>query len=126
MLVARRGGRMPCLAASRALVHIRAPMTTAHPAPSSIPRAPATRERRTPLALSRLLLVLLVFIPLALAAEWLHWGGLVVFIFSGLAIVPLAGLMGESTERLASRLGAGVGALLNATFGNAAELIIAL
>ena len=44
----------------------------------------------------------------------------------GLAIVPLAGLMGEATEQLAERLGPGVGGLLNATFGNAAELIIAL
>jgi Ca2+:H+ antiporter len=43
-----------------------------------------------------------------------------------MAIVPLAGLMGEATEKLAARLGAGVGGLLNATFGNAAELIIAM
>lgn len=43
-----------------------------------------------------------------------------------LAIIPLAGFMGEATERLAERLGPGIGGLLNATFGNAAELIIAL
>jgi Ca2+:H+ antiporter len=49
-----------------------------------------------------------------------------VFAASGLAIVPLAGLMGRATESLATILGAGVGGLLNATFGNAAELIIAL
>ena len=48
------------------------------------------------------------------------------FVGSGLAIIPLAGLMGEATEQLAERLGPGVGGLLNATFGNAAELIIAL
>jgi Ca2+:H+ antiporter len=70
--------------------------------------------------------LLLVFIPLALLAEWLHWGALAIFAFACLAIIPLAGLMGSATERLASRLGAGVGGLLNATFGNAAELIIAL
>ena len=70
--------------------------------------------------------ILLVFIPLALMAEWLHWGALAIFAFACLAIIPLAGLMGSATERLASRLGAGVGGLLNATFGNAAELIIAL
>ena len=46
--------------------------------------------------------------------------------FAALAIVPLAGLMGGATERIADRLGAGIGGLLNATFGNAAELIIAL
>ena len=48
------------------------------------------------------------------------------FVCSSLAIIPLAGLMGEATEQLAERLGPGVGGLLNATFGNAAELIIAL
>ena len=69
---------------------------------------------------------LFVFAILAPLAELLHWGPLPVFIFSALAIVPLAGQMGEATEKLASRLGAGVGGLLNATFGNAAELIIAL
>ena len=81
---------------------------------------------RAPFEPGRLLMVLLVFVPLAAIAEWRHWSGLVVFTFACLAIVPLAGLMGESTERLASRLGAGVGGLLNATFGNAAELIIAI
>ncbi len=48
------------------------------------------------------------------------------FICSCLAIIPLAGWMGRATEHLAETLGQGVGALLNATFGNAAELIIAL
>ena len=52
--------------------------------------------------------------------------GSYVFITSALAIVPLAGWMGRATEQLAERLGEGVGGLLNATFGNAAELIIAL
>ena len=74
----------------------------------------------------RWLLLMLVFVPLAPLAGWLHWGGMPVFVFAALAIVPLAGLMGESTEALARRLGAGVGGLLNATFGNAAELVIAL
>jgi Ca2+:H+ antiporter len=49
-----------------------------------------------------------------------------VFLAAALAIVPLAGLMGQATENLAETLGAGLGGLLNATFGNAAELIIAL
>ena len=48
------------------------------------------------------------------------------FVLSGLAIIPLAGLMGGATEWLASRFGAGAGGLLNATFGNAAELIISI
>ena len=90
--------------------------------------APAMAARgRLPLpAPERLLLVLLLFVPLAALADWLDWGAVTVFGFAGLAIIPLAGLMGSATERLAARLGAGVGGLLNATFGNAAELIIAL
>src|SRR5438093_12530637 len=87
-------------------------------------RAPA--RRRLPLDPSRPLMALLVFVPLAAVAEASHWGALLVFAFACLAILPLAGLLGEATERLAARLGAGVGALLNATFGNAAELIIAI
>jgi Ca2+:H+ antiporter len=69
---------------------------------------------------------LLVFVPVAAVAEQLEWGGTVVFACAALAIVPLAGLMGRATEAIAGRLGAGVGGLLNATFGNAAELIIAI
>jgi Ca2+:H+ antiporter len=49
-----------------------------------------------------------------------------VFAFACAAIIPLAGMMGNATERIAAKLGAGIGGLLNATFGNAAELIIAL
>jgi Ca2+:H+ antiporter len=84
--------------------------------------------RRLPavFAPEHILKLLLVFVPLAVLAEWLHWGGITVFVCACVAIIPLAGLMGEATERLAARLGAGIGGLLNATFGNAAELIIAL
>jgi Ca2+:H+ antiporter len=69
---------------------------------------------------------LLLALPLALVMRW--WGGnpVSVFLASAVAIVPLAGLMGRSTENLAETLGPGIGGLLNATFGNAAELIIAL
>lgn len=69
---------------------------------------------------------LLVFLPLAILAQALHWSPLLTFFLAGLAIIPLAGEIGRSTERLAGLLGAGAGGLLNATFGNAAELIIAL
>lgn len=48
------------------------------------------------------------------------------FIITGVAIIPLAGWMGQATEHLSARAGPGIGGLLNATFGNAAELIIAL
>lgn len=49
-----------------------------------------------------------------------------VFFASALTIVPLAGLLGWATEQLTARVGAGIGGLLNASLGNAAELIIAL
>jgi Ca2+:H+ antiporter len=69
----------------------------------------------------------LLFVPCALFLDLgLHAGAQWVFLTSALAIIPLAGWMGRSTEQLAERVGAGLGALLNATFGNAAELIIAV
>lgn len=71
---------------------------------------------------------LLVFVPAAVLVRFVPtWhSDVFLFIFAGLAIIPLAGLMGKATESLAVHLGEGVGGLLNATFGNAAELIIAL
>lgn len=70
---------------------------------------------------------LLLFVPVAVAVEHLAPDRyLLVFVTSALAILPLAGWMGRATEELAQRLGEAVGGLLNATFGNAAELIIAL
>ncbi|HXG09733.1 MAG TPA: hypothetical protein VNK04_08085, partial [Gemmataceae bacterium] len=69
---------------------------------------------------------LLLAVPVAAALEFTHAGDLWVFIAAGVAIIPLAGLMGRATENLAETMGAGIGGLLNATFGNAAELILAL
>ena len=70
---------------------------------------------------------LLVFVPVAIALEHLAPSQhLWIFAAAALAILPLAGWMGHATEHLAARMGEGVGGLLNATFGNAAELIIAL
>ena len=69
----------------------------------------------------------LVFVPVALVLEYVvHAGPVAVFAVSALAIVPLAGWMGRATEHLADHVGEGVGGLLNATFGNAAEFIIAI
>jgi Ca2+:H+ antiporter len=67
----------------------------------------------------------LLAVPIALAAGLLHAPPTWVFLAACVAIVPLAGLMGEATEHLSHRAGPGVGGLLNASFGNAAELIIA-
>jgi Ca2+:H+ antiporter len=69
---------------------------------------------------------LLVFIPVSIAAEYLHWGPLTVFVTSALAIVPLAIWLSTATEEVALVLGPSLGGLLNAVFGNATELIIAL
>jgi Ca2+:H+ antiporter len=69
---------------------------------------------------------LLLAMPLALALRWLDAAPVWIFVTSAIAIIPLAGLMGRSTENLAEAMGPGIGGLLNATFGNAAELIIAL
>jgi Ca2+:H+ antiporter len=70
--------------------------------------------------------VLLVFVPIAFVLRAAGADALWIFLASATAIIPLAGLMGKSTEMLAERLGPGIGGLLNASFGNAAELIIAL
>jgi Ca2+:H+ antiporter len=70
--------------------------------------------------------VLLLFIPISLTAHFLGWGDLIVFITAALAILPLAAWMGTATEEIAVVVGPGIGGFLNATFGNATELIIAL
>lgn len=70
--------------------------------------------------------VLLAAVPVAIGASLLGGPAILRFIAAGLAIVPLAGLMGRATEQLANRLGPAIGGLMNATFGNAAELILAL
>ncbi len=72
------------------------------------------------------LAVLYLTIPIALLAAGLHWASGWVFALSALGVIPLAGLIGEATEGLAARTGPRIGGLLNATLGNAAELIITL
>ncbi len=71
---------------------------------------------------------LLIFVPIAIALRFIPAlnNPTLLFIVACLAIIPLAGWMGKATEHLAEHLGQGIGGLLNATFGNAAELIIAL
>src|SRR5438309_8891759 len=68
---------------------------------------------------------LLVFIPVSLLADLTHQP-LLTFITAALAIVPLAGLIGRATDQLAIRVGPQLGGLLNATFGNLTELIVAV
>lgn len=69
---------------------------------------------------------LLLAFPLAVAGAQLHWSPLVVFGLACVALIPLAELIGESTEALAVVTGPKIGGLLNATLGNAAELIITI
>jgi Ca2+:H+ antiporter len=69
---------------------------------------------------------LLVFVPVSLLAKLLSGPDLMVFLTAAAAILPLAGYIGRSTDDLARRMGPRVGGLLNATFGNVTELIIAI
>ncbi len=82
------------------------------------------RERRRRLDGKTAFYSLLLLVPVSFWLGLTHAAPTAVFVSSCLAILPLAGLMGEATEQLAHRSGPGIGGLLNATFGNAAELII--
>lgn len=68
---------------------------------------------------------LLLFVPISLLGRWLHWDEVTIFLTAALAIIPLAAFMGEATEEIAVVVGPTLGGLLNATFGNATELILA-
>ncbi len=70
--------------------------------------------------------LLVPFIPIAIVLELVHAGAVPIFTTSALGVIPTAALMGRATEELAARSGPGIGGLLNVTFGNAPELIIAL
>jgi Ca2+:H+ antiporter len=70
--------------------------------------------------------VLLVALPFAILAKGLHWPPVLTFLLSAIAIIPLAGYIGVATEVLAYHTNPRIGGLLNATLGNAAELIITI
>jgi Ca2+:H+ antiporter len=73
----------------------------------------------------RPVLYLGVFIPVAIAVELAHANPILVFSAAALGVIPCAAVMGEATEAIAAKTGPGIGGLLNVTFGNAPELIIA-
>ncbi|GCE92819.1 MULTISPECIES: calcium/proton exchanger [Limnospira] len=73
---------------------------------------------------NQIISLLLIFIPISIVGEYLHWGATIIFITAALAIIPLAAWMGTATEEIAVVLGPNLGGLMNATFGNATELII--
>ena len=70
--------------------------------------------------------LLVPFIPIAIALDVAGAGATVIFATSALGVIPTAAMMGRATEELAERSGPGIGGLLNVTFGNAPEIIIAL
>ncbi|KAF2276922.1 Calcium/proton exchanger [Westerdykella ornata] len=76
--------------------------------------------------LSNYVNVLLVFVPLGIIAGALHWAPTAVFVLNFIAIIPLASLLSFATEELSANLGQTIGGLLNATFGNAVELIVSI
>jgi Ca2+:H+ antiporter len=78
------------------------------------------------LSKSSAIFVLLVFVPIAVALEFMHADHIVLFVVAAIALIPLAKLIGDSTEHLSTHYGPTTGSLLNVTFGNAAEIIIAI
>jgi Ca2+:H+ antiporter len=78
------------------------------------------------MSFDRIVKLLLVFVPVALIANLAGADPVLVFVLAALAVIPLADLIGEATEELAVHTGPKVGGLLNATLGNAAELIITI
>jgi Ca2+:H+ antiporter len=74
----------------------------------------------------RILACLLIFVPLSFLAARLGWSPTLQFFLSVLGVVPLAAFIGTATEALADRFGGKVGGLLNATFGNAPDLLVGI
>lgn len=68
--------------------------------------------------------LLYVFIPISIVGEFMHFSPTLMFLFAAFSIIPLAALMGEATEEISFYSGPKIGGFLNATFGNATELII--
>jgi Ca2+:H+ antiporter len=82
--------------------------------------------RSVKLSKSSAIYILLIFAPIAAGLEFAHADHMVLFVVSAIALIPLAKLIGDSTEHLATYYGPTAGSLLNVTFGNAAEIIIAV
>lgn len=76
--------------------------------------------------MDKIFIGLLIFVPVTLVAEYLSVSSLIVFFLAALAIIPLAKYIGEATEELSVYTGPALGGLLNATFGNATELLIGI
>lgn len=95
--------------------------------PRSFIKYPARLARTTWQVLaSNYVNVLLVFVPVGIIAGAMGWNPTTVFILNFFAIVPLASLLSFATEELAAKLGETIGGLMNASFGNAVELIVSI
>jgi Ca2+:H+ antiporter len=75
---------------------------------------------------SSIFYLLLIFTPLAVVLEFVQADHIIIFLIASIALIPLAKLIGDSTEHLSIHYGTTLGSLLNVTFGNAAEIIIAI
>ncbi|KAI8887311.1 calcium/proton exchanger [Backusella circina FSU 941] len=93
---------------------------------SEVPDSPTFVSSFKVTATSSYVNLLLVFVPIAIVFSNIHASDTVVFSLNFLAIIPLAKLLGFATEEIALRSGSTIGALLNATFGNAVELILGI
>jgi len=116
------------------------PASAAPPRPRAevVPEDAAPRERRLPPHLDTRRrasgsarkfpwsLILLLAVPASVVLNAQHASPILIFATACLGVLPLAGLMGRATEQISERTGPTIGGLLNATFGNAAELIIAI
>lgn len=102
--------------------HILAPVSEDGPIWARIPKKTWNATRDT--LISNYVNILLVFVPLGIIAGAVGWNPSVVFMLNFLAIIPLASLLSFATEELSAKLGQTIGGLLNATFGNAVELIV--
>ncbi|BGP56441.1 hypothetical protein JCM8202_001819 [Rhodotorula sphaerocarpa] len=91
-----------------------------------IKREPGVKQSLRAIVTASWLNVLLVFIPVGWAMHFAHLNDTIIFVFTFLAIIPLAQLLGFGTEELALRVGQTLGGLMNATLGNAVELIVAI
>ncbi|CAG8956133.1 hypothetical protein HYFRA_00012050 [Hymenoscyphus fraxineus] len=101
--------------------------TPGEDSPKAFVRIPARAINVTKVTLfSNYVNILLVFVPLGIVAGAFHWNPTVVFILNFFAIVPLAAILSFATEEISLKLGQTMGGLLNASFGNAVELIVSI
>jgi Ca2+:H+ antiporter len=95
----------------------------------SLRKTSASSQAASPPIMSRkdtILLRMLIFIPICLALNWFNADPVIVFASAGIAIIPLAAWIANFTEAISTRVGPTIGGLLNATFGNATEMIVSI